>query len=188
MNLFPLPINGSLPIFAVSNDTTVVDDACNPLPASTPDLSGFLVIIRRGTCNFVRVITLDNLYRPDLSISDSEVEEHRRQRCQGISDLQVRQAGLGILRSYVPNVRPLSNVNGLSSITTGNFTTALIQATDGQFLVSQFAAGKPITVAFPQTGRSFGLPQPTGGLVSTFTSFGPTYDFFLYAQYHLRQT
>ena len=81
---------------------------------------------------------------------------------------------------FMTVVRPLSNVPGLSSIATGNFTTALIQADDGQFLVSQFAAGKPVTVAFPQVGRSFGFPEPTGGLVSTFTSFGPTYDFFLY--------
>ena len=50
---FPLNITGSLPIFATSTDTTVVDDACNPLPDSTPDLSKFLVVVRRGTCTFV---------------------------------------------------------------------------------------------------------------------------------------
>lgn len=49
----PLPINNTLPIFATSTDTTVVDDACNPLPASTPDLSPFVVVVRRGTCTFV---------------------------------------------------------------------------------------------------------------------------------------
>jgi len=57
--------------------------------------------------------------------------------------------------------------------------TALISAEDGAFLVSQFAAGNNITVAFPQAGRSFGLPSPTGGLVSSFTSYGPTNDMFL---------
>ncbi|KAJ7130843.1 subtilisin-like protease [Mycena crocata] len=56
---FPLPVNGTLPLFATSNDTTVVDDACNPLPASTPDLSGFVVLVRRGTCTFVQ--KLDNI-------------------------------------------------------------------------------------------------------------------------------
>lgn len=50
---FPLNITGSLPIFATSTDTTIVDDACNPLPDSTPDLSKFLVVVRRGTCTFV---------------------------------------------------------------------------------------------------------------------------------------
>ena len=50
---FPLPINGTLPVFATSNDTAVVDDACDPLPDDTPDLSGFVVVVRRGTCTFV---------------------------------------------------------------------------------------------------------------------------------------
>ena len=49
----PLPITETLPIFATSTDTTVVDDACDPLPDSTPDLSKFIVIVRRGTCTFV---------------------------------------------------------------------------------------------------------------------------------------
>lgn len=52
---FPLPINGTLPVFATSNDTAVVDDACNALPDSTPDLSGSVVVVRRGTCTFVRL-------------------------------------------------------------------------------------------------------------------------------------
>ena len=57
---FPLPITTTLPIFVISTDTTVVDDACNPLPDSTPDLSGFVVIVRRGTCTFVRQISLED--------------------------------------------------------------------------------------------------------------------------------
>ncbi|KAF8521827.1 subtilisin-like protease [Gautieria morchelliformis] len=143
MSVNPLPVNGSLPIFVVSNDTTVVDDACNPLPAGTPDLSAFLVIIRRGTCTFVRSVKLQNI------------------------------ADKGAKVSFIYN-----NVNGLTNVETGNFTTALIQAADGQFLVDQFIAGKKITVAFPQTGVSFNFPQPQGGLVSTFSSYGPTFDLF----------
>ena len=56
---FPLPVTTTLPIFATNTDTTVVDDACNPLPDSTPDLSKFLVIVRRGTCTFVRIMLTD---------------------------------------------------------------------------------------------------------------------------------
>ena len=44
----------TLPIYAVSTDMTVPNDACDPLPESTPDLSRYLVIIRRGTCTFVQ--------------------------------------------------------------------------------------------------------------------------------------
>ncbi|KIJ56964.1 hypothetical protein M422DRAFT_238550 [Sphaerobolus stellatus SS14] len=139
----PLPIAGNLPIFATSNDTTVVDDACNPLPANTPDLSKFLVIIRRGTCTFVQKLT--NI------------------------------AAKGAVASLI-----YDNGSGLGAISTGNFTlTALIQPQDGQFLVQQFAAGSSITVSFPQSGRSFGLPNTdTGGLVSSFTSYGPSNDMF----------
>lgn len=54
----PLPINGTLPIFATSNSTTVEDDACDPLPDDTPDLSKFIVIVRRGTCTFVSLYSL----------------------------------------------------------------------------------------------------------------------------------
>ena len=52
-SLVPLPVNGAFPIYATSNDTTIIDDACNSLPDSTPNLSSFLVIIRRGMCALV---------------------------------------------------------------------------------------------------------------------------------------
>lgn len=42
----------SLPLWATSNDTTTETDACDALPADTPDLSGYIVLIRRGTCSF----------------------------------------------------------------------------------------------------------------------------------------
>ncbi|KAG8780766.1 hypothetical protein FRC16_003033, partial [Serendipita sp. 398] len=48
------PVNGSWPIYAVSNVTTITNDACNPLPDSTPDLSPYVVIIRRGACAFTQ--------------------------------------------------------------------------------------------------------------------------------------
>jgi hypothetical protein len=44
-------------VYATSNSTTVADDACNALPASTPDLANKVVIVRRGTCSFVQKLT-----------------------------------------------------------------------------------------------------------------------------------
>ncbi|KAJ2929699.1 hypothetical protein H1R20_g7387, partial [Candolleomyces eurysporus] len=49
-----LPIEGELPIYALTQDTTIPNDACAPLPDDTPDLSPYLVIVRRGTCTFVQ--------------------------------------------------------------------------------------------------------------------------------------
>ncbi|KAJ6521908.1 subtilisin-like protease [Mycena vulgaris] len=138
---FPLPVEGTLPLFATSNDTTVVDDACNPLPDSTPDLSGFVVLVRRGTCTFVT--KLANI------------------------------AAFGAKTALI-----YDNGNGFAGITVGDFQAVLIQAEDGVFLAEQLAAGASINVAFPQSGGSVDFPSPTGGLVSTFTTYGPTNDFY----------
>ncbi|KIM45535.1 hypothetical protein M413DRAFT_343058 [Hebeloma cylindrosporum] len=138
---FPLPVTGQLPIFATSTDITVADDACNPLPDSTPDLSKFVVVIRRGTCTFVQKLT------------------------------NAAAKGGKVFLIY-------DNGNGFAGITVGDFTAALIQAADGEFLVQQFAAKAPITISFPQVGGSTDFPDPNGGLISSFTSYGPSNDFF----------
>ncbi|KAF9028989.1 subtilisin-like protease [Hymenopellis radicata] len=138
---FPFPINGTLPIFATSNDTTVADDACAPLDDSVPDLSGFVVIVRRGTCTFV----------------------------QKISNIAAKGAQVALI---------YDNGNGFNAISVGDFNAALIQAADGEFLVQQFAAGAPVTITFPQTGGLFNFPDAAGGLISSFTSYGPSNDFF----------
>lgn len=49
--------NLSLPLYATSNDTATTTDACEALPSDTPDLSGHVVLIRRGTCTFVQKAT-----------------------------------------------------------------------------------------------------------------------------------
>jgi len=47
----------TLPIYALSTDVTIPNDACEPLPESTPDLGGYLIIIRRGTCTLIQKLT-----------------------------------------------------------------------------------------------------------------------------------
>ncbi|KAG7446685.1 pyrolysin [Guyanagaster necrorhizus] len=138
---FPFPITVALPIYAISNDTTVVDDACSALPDSTPDLSSFLVIVRRGTCPFT----------------------------QKLANIAAKGATVAFI---------YDNGNGFAGISVGNFTATLIQAADGEFLVSQFTAGVPVTISFPQSGGAYSYPDSAGGLISSFTSYGPTNDFF----------
>ncbi|GAB1319843.1 Subtilase [Madurella fahalii] len=49
----PSPRNNvSLPLWAVNFDTTDPANGCDPYPDSTPDLSGHIVLVRRGTCTF----------------------------------------------------------------------------------------------------------------------------------------
>ncbi|KAJ7733523.1 pyrolysin [Mycena metata] len=135
----PLPVNGSLPLYATSKNTTVTDDACSPLPASTPNLSTFVVLVRRATC----AVTVQ----------------------------------LKHLAAF--NASPCRNGTGFTAaISVGNFTAALIQASDGVFLAQQLAAGTAVNVTFPQEGALVQFPDPKGGLVSAFTSYGPTDDLF----------
>ncbi|KAF9264167.1 subtilisin-like protease [Marasmius fiardii PR-910] len=56
-SLAVFPVNGSLPIYATSNSTSVPDDACEPLPDNTPNLSKYIVIIRRGSCTFQQKVS-----------------------------------------------------------------------------------------------------------------------------------
>ncbi|SPQ23103.1 0599ac91-7c63-472b-b882-512b6f71767c [Thermothielavioides terrestris] len=49
--------NISLPLWAVSFNTTDPANGCDPYPDSTPDLSGHIVLVRRGTCTFVQKAT-----------------------------------------------------------------------------------------------------------------------------------
>lgn len=47
----------NLPLFAVNFNTDDPANGCDPYPASTPDLSGYIVLVRRGTCTFVQKVT-----------------------------------------------------------------------------------------------------------------------------------
>ncbi|EJD37947.1 subtilisin-like protein [Auricularia subglabra TFB-10046 SS5] len=53
----------------------------------------------------------------------------------------------------------------------------LRNADDGIFLINEFSKGTNVTVSFPQHNSEVDIPNPeTGGLVSYFSSFGPTND------------
>jgi hypothetical protein len=49
--------NVSLPVWTPSFNTSEKAMGCNPYPDDTPDLSGYIVLIRRGTCTFVQKVT-----------------------------------------------------------------------------------------------------------------------------------
>ncbi|EPQ55564.1 subtilisin-like protease [Gloeophyllum trabeum ATCC 11539] len=142
LEALPLNVTGSRPIYATSTDTTVADDACNALPNDTPDLSGYVVVIKRGTCTFV-------------------------------TKLQ-NAAAKGANTFLIYN-----NGGSFSAISVGDYTAALISETDGTFLVNQFAAKANITISFPQSGSAWNYPDDvSGGLVSDFSSYGPSYDMY----------
>lgn len=49
-SIFPLVLD----LYVLTLNTTVEDDACAPLPPSTPNLANRLVLVRRGKCPFVK--------------------------------------------------------------------------------------------------------------------------------------
>ncbi|KAG7098097.1 hypothetical protein E1B28_000071 [Marasmius oreades] len=67
--VFPLTsVPTPFPIFALSNDTTVADDACDPLPDSIPDLSQYVVVARRGSCTFEQKLRNIGAKRGNLTL------------------------------------------------------------------------------------------------------------------------
>ncbi|KAG9048749.1 hypothetical protein FS837_012112 [Tulasnella sp. UAMH 9824] len=138
----PLKVAGSLPIYATSTDTSIANDACNPLPDSTPNLSGYVVLIRRCTCAFADKLA------------------------------NVAAKGVKVALIY-------DNVDeGVFGIEVGDYNAALISQADGKYLVGEFVAKSNLKLSFPQTGGSKYIPSPEGGLMSTFSTFGPTNDMF----------
>lgn len=131
----------SLPVYAISKEI-VNNDACDPLPDSTPDLSGFVVLIRRGTCTFV-----------------SKLEN-------------VAKKGARVALIY-------NNGGSPTAFDGGVIPGAMISSEDGAYLLEKFNAGQAPKVSFPQEGGAGTIPAATGGLVSTFSTYGPTFDAYL---------
>ncbi|CAE7226894.1 unnamed protein product [Rhizoctonia solani] len=139
-SLEKLAIPDGLPIYATSQDPTIANDACNPLPDSTPDLSGYVVLIRRGTCTFV-------------SKADNAAAK-----------------GAKYFLIY-------DNLDqSLGAISLGNYPGALITQKDGLFLLQE-AIPKEYTISFPNS--PFTGANPSGGLMSSFSTYGPTHDMYL---------
>jgi subtilisin family serine protease len=139
-SLFPLNTTLDLPVFAISNSMTIPNDGCDPLPDSTPDLSPFLVIIRRGTCPFLT--KLEN----------------------------VAKKGARIALIY-------NNGGSANAFDGGVIPGALVGNDDGAYLFNLAQTKSSVTISFPKTGGS-SIPNAAGGLVSTFSTFGPSYDMY----------
>ena len=138
-SLSSIPVGDvALPIYATSRDSSIADDACNPLPANTPDLSKFATLVRRGTCDFR--VKLEN----------------------------VRAKGGKIVVFY-------NNGGAFTKILVDDDPNAvLIQDADGLELLDAFLDGKKFTISFPK-GNAVTVPNVnTAGLVSPFSSYGPT--------------
>ncbi|KAG8726781.1 hypothetical protein FRC11_014503, partial [Ceratobasidium sp. 423] len=135
-----LDIPAGLPIYATSSDPTIPNDACDPLPSNTPDLSGNLVLIRRGGCTFVTKASNAAAHGAKYFLIFDNIDE----------------------TPFAIDLQPSIG--------------ALISKADGEFLLKEGIPNK-YTVSFPDSPAI--IPNPTGGLMSTFSSYGPTFDMYL---------
>ncbi|QRW10358.1 pyrolysin [Ceratobasidium sp. AG-Ba] len=129
--------HGTFPIYATSMNLSITDDACNPLPDSTPDLSRYLVVIRRGTCY------------PSQKLANAAAKGAKQVFIHDHTDEEL----------YDIFPRP--------------YHGALISKVDGEYLV-QTLLKKNGTVTF--SINPVELTSSTGGLMSIFSTYGPSYD------------
>ncbi|KAK4088649.1 hypothetical protein Purlil1_6860 [Purpureocillium lilacinum] len=139
-----------LPLYALSLNTSIVGDGCSPLPDDTPDLSGYAVLVRRGGCFFV-----DKAWTVIAKGAKYMIVYDDRPGCDGVD---LGAAG-------------------------GNMTAAgMVPATTGEAFIEAIKGGHNVTVVMsnPDKGFSqylyFNDNPVTGGAVSSFSSWGPTFE------------
>jgi hypothetical protein len=139
----------TLPLWSVNYDTADPANACTALPADTPDLSEYIVLVRRGSCTFV----------------------------QKLANVAAKGARHVIIYNNVP-----SGATAVSGTTVpGIEAIAMVTAEQGSKWIAALSAGQNVTVAMtdPTTAEKSMTLTPnnlTGGYLSTYTSWGPTYE------------
>ncbi|KAK5659770.1 hypothetical protein OQA88_981 [Cercophora sp. LCS_1] len=144
----------TLPLWSVNFDVSDPSNGCDPYPASTPSLQGKIVLVRRGNCTFAQ---------------------------------KVQNA----INKGAKHVLVYNNIAGTTSITapvTGAMAVAMVTSQQGATWVKDLEAGKNVVVTLPnpQTApkviANFENAE-TPGFVSTFSSWGPTFEVDLKPQF-----
>ncbi|KDE03627.1 hypothetical protein MVLG_05877 [Microbotryum lychnidis-dioicae p1A1 Lamole] len=145
----PLGLDTALPIYFTSTDMSVTNDACLPLPKSTPNLRNFVVAMQRGICS------------PNTKLSNAAAAGARYVIIYGAKGLEGRPyfitKGTGLL-----GAAGLSHADGVKLL-----KYYLAQKKDG------------LKVTFPSKSKQLRVEQTlSGGQVSDFSQFGPTNDMY----------
>ncbi|KAI0577733.1 peptidase [Pyrenophora tritici-repentis] len=140
-----------LPLWTPSFDTSSVNMGCDPFPDNTPDLSGKIVLMRRGDCKSTRFL-----------------DKAKNAAAKGAKYLMFYNDVPGAI------FLDLSEVQNISSV-------GMVEPGVGEQWTRDLAAGKTITLHMsdPRAGPINLAETPNtwnGGAVSDFSSWGPTYD------------
>lgn len=138
--------NVTLPLWARTLDTSVEDDGCAAYPDDTPDLSEYVVLVRRGTCSFV--------------------EKAKNAAAKGAKYLLIYNNVPGFFGVSVTEVKQIQAVGLVSPEIGATWINAL---KDGK-KVSVEMVGPENAERIYEMSRN----TATGGALSGFTSWGPT--------------
>jgi hypothetical protein len=146
--------NISFPLWSVNYNVNDTANGCDPYPAGTPDLSNYVVLIKRGSCTFVQKAT------------------------------NAAAAGARYILFY-------NNAAGLISVSAsveGIEGVGMVTLEQGAEWISLLASNKTVTINIidPQFSPTYLDSSPntaTGGFLSTYTSWGPTYEVDLKPQF-----
>lgn len=141
----------TLDLWAGSYDTTKADDGCKAYPADTPDLSDKIVLIHRGTCSF----------------NDK------------VNFATAKGAKYVIIYNNAP--APLSMDVTNTPLAKG---ITLISQDDGVTLINLLKDGKKVTASMNSSAKtakvlSYKQNAVTGGGLSSFTTWGPSWELFV---------
>jgi minor extracellular serine protease Vpr len=140
------PTSGSLPM-ARTGTTTTANDACNAVAPAPGSLTGTAVLIRRGTCTFY--------------------EKARNAQLAGA-------AAVVLYNNCPPNCGRFSPTVAIqpaagAPLVPISIPVVAISDTEGALINSRLAGG-PVTLTW--TSGTVTIVNPTGGLLSSFTSYG----------------
>lgn len=138
----------SMPLYATSYDATIANDACDPLPVNTPDLSKYIVLVRRGTCIFAQKV--------------------HNVAAKGAKYILFYNNNVGTFEADVGD-------EGFNIKAAGMVTRQV-----GESWVKTLKARSSITLDVTGRGKakfdvSYYNSNETGGAVSSYTSWGPTW-------------
>lgn len=131
----------TLEVYPTSSSLTVTDDACSPLPDSTPDLSNKVVLVGRGTCLFAT-------------------------KFQNIA----AKGG-----KYVLVYNSAASITYVETDVAGQQAASLTRD-DGLYLKQQINNGVKVSLDFSNSQIATIKDTATGGLMSSFSTYGPTYE------------
>ncbi|SNX87259.1 related to subtilisin-like serine protease [Melanopsichium pennsylvanicum] len=131
----------TLEVYATSSSLTITDDACSPLPDSTPDLSNKVVLVGRGTCLFVTKLA------------------------------NVAAKGA----KYVIIYNSQYSLNYIGTDIKGPQAASLTRD-EGLYLKQQLNKGVKLALDFSTTALATIPDLATGGLMSAYSTYGPTYE------------